>query len=228
MGGVEKKESSERSQSQSFTDSQKKGLSKALGVYSKTVGKGMDVYQGNRVADISPLQTQVFDFAKNGGFIKSPQQTQDYFQNVIKNPAIKNYSEITNPAIKEAFSGPGYWGSARATAEAKAGQDLADNLNTDWSKLNWDTQEANKKGALSQYGLGEAQRSIDQQKIAADMQKFEEEGLLTDPNNINILLSLLGMNYSTSSSKGSSSGWGANLGGALPGLRSGSTGFTEE
>jgi hypothetical protein len=209
MGGGGQTESS--SKSTSYTPEQRKGIKQALGVYAPTLGQGMNVFQGQRIADPSQAQTDAYSFANKGGFIKTPEQTQDYFTNVIKNPAMKNYQEITNPAVKEAYSGAGYWGNARAGAEAKAGQDFADTLNTEWGKLNWDVQEANKQGAVQQAALGSQEQAQRQAEINAKMQKFEEEGLLTDPTNMQILLSLLGMNFS--SSKGSSSGFNFNIAG---------------
>lgn len=207
MGGGGKESSSQ--QSTSYTPEQREGQKAMFAAYLPTIGKNNNVFQGERVAGFNPSQTKVFDFANQGGFRTTPNQVQDYFTNTIKNPAVKQYNEIVSPAVKEAYSGPGYWSSARAKAEADASKDLADNLNTEWGKLNWDTLNANRQGALQEYQLGEAQQKQKQNEIDAAMNKFKEEGLLTDPVNTEILLSLLGMNYSTS--KQSSSGWDVRI-----------------
>ena len=175
-----------------------------LDVYGQTIGQNNNVYQGNRVAPFSDLQNSVFDFAKQGGFMTTPQQTGDYFGSTIKNPAEKNYAESTLPAVKEAFSGPGYWGSARAESEVKANKDLNDYLNQSWGKLNWDVLQGNKQGAIQQGQVGEMQQTQAQNQINADMQKFAEQNQITDPTNLAILFKLLGMPV-TQTSTGTSS-----------------------
>ena len=178
--------------SQLMTPQQQKYFTQALDLYGGQLGKN-NVYQGQRIADFSPLQNKIFDFANQGGFVTSPEQTKEYFDTTIKNPAIKTYQDITAPAIKEAYSGPGYWGSARAGAEVQGAQDLRNQLNTDWGNLNWNVQQANKAGALQQFGLGQVQQAKEQAEINAEMQKFFEENQITDPTSMEILMRLLGM-----------------------------------
>jgi hypothetical protein len=205
------------------TELQKNYIDKAINLYGAELGQNDKVYQGQRVADFTDLQNKVFDFADNGGFVRTPEQTDSYFASVIKNPFLKNYNEVTNPAVKEAFSGPGYWGSGRAAAEAKSGQDLADNLNSQYAQLRWDVDEANKQGAQQQMSLGSMQQQQQQNQIAASMQKFTEENQITDPQNLSVLMSLLGMNLqSTTTGEQSTTTpswktgdwmeWGGNIG----------------
>ena len=210
--------SKSRSTSTSYLPKQRKTLEKAIDLYTPQLGVNANVYQGQRVADFGGLQKGVFDFATNGGFRTTPEQTQQYFTDVIKNPYTKQYKETVNPAIKEAFSGPGYWGSARATAEAKGAQDLADTLNTEWGALNWDVMEANKQGALTEFELGNAQQVQSQNEINAAMQKFAEENEITDPRNLEILMQLLGLNYSKSTSSSDSRGEGIGYPAAQAGM----------
>ena len=179
---------------------QTKYINEALALYGPQLGQGANVYQGDRIAPFTDLQNQVFDFAKSGGFTVTPEQTGEYFRDVVKNPRIKNFQEITNPAVKEAFSGPGFWGSGRATAQAKASQYLADELGTAWGNLNWDVQQANKQGAIQEFALGTTQQQQEQDVINSEIQKFAEENQITDPENLNILMNLLGMNVMSSSS----------------------------
>ncbi len=50
---------------------------------------------------------------------------EEYFRTSIEAPAQKRFEEVTRPAVREAFVGPGtFWGGERATAETKAGTDL--------------------------------------------------------------------------------------------------------
>lgn len=179
---------------ETMTPKQKSYLDKAIDLYGSQLGKNNTTYLGNRVADFNPIQNKVFDFANNGGFITTPQQTADYFNSTVKTPTLKNLNETVLPAVKEAFSGPGYWGSGRANAEVKAATDTADKLNTAWGNLNWDTQQANKQGAKDMYQVGSTQQQQAQNQINADMARFAEQNQITDPESLNILMSLMGMN----------------------------------
>ena len=166
------------------------------------------MYEGVRVAPMTPLQTGTLDFAKKGGFVWTPEQVGEYYRDVIKRPAEKEFSEDIIPAIREAYSGPGYWGSGRAESEVRARKDLSSDLQQRWGQLNWDVLEANKQGALAQFDLGSAEQQQRQNEILADMQKFVEENRLTDPENLAILLSFLGQNViQVSTGSGESSSW---------------------
>lgn len=201
FGSSKGPENNSSSTTNTKTKLQNEYIDKAINLYGPELGQNNNVYDGQRVADFTDMQNKVFDFADNGGFIRTPEQTDSYFASAIKNPSLKNYNEITNPAVKEAFSGPGYWGSGRAGAEAKAGQDLADNLNTQYAQLRWDVDEVNKQGAQQQMSLGSMQQQQKQNQIAADMQKFAEENQITDPQNLSILMSLLGMNVQSTTTR---------------------------
>lgn len=184
----------------SKTPQQQKYITEAIDLYGPTLGEGPQVYQGPRVAPFSPLQKGVFDFADQGGFMTNPQQLADYYRDVFKLPAEYEFSRETLPAIKEAYSGPGYWGSGRAESEVLAKSDLANELRSRWGELNWDVLEANRQGAIQQFGLGGAQQEQEQNEIGAAMQKFAEENQLTNPENLAILMSLLGMDISSTTS----------------------------
>ena len=81
------------------THAQRDWLTKGLNLYGAELGKGMNVYQGQRVAPLTPTQKSVFDFAEGGGFITSPEQTERYFQNVIKAPAMRNLQKEVIPGL---------------------------------------------------------------------------------------------------------------------------------
>jgi len=212
-------QSTQVSTSSSYLPQQAITMDKALQRYTPEIGTGMDVYQGERVAPLTPNQTGVFDFAQGGGFVTSPEAVNKYFQTAIKAPAMQTFQEETKPAIKEAFSGPGYWSSARATEEARASENLGTELGRQKAELQWDTLQANKQGALQQYALGEAEQQYNQQQINASIQKFAEENQITDPTNLAILMNLLGISMSTRTATGTSTGesQGAGLGYSLAG-----------
>ena len=77
------------------------------------------------------------------------------------------------------------------------------------------------QGASNVFSFLEPQRQMEQANIQAGIQKFLESQRLTDPEDLQILLSLLGMNYSSSSSSGPGLGYAGTtsfLGGFGQGL----------
>jgi hypothetical protein len=61
------------------------------------------------------------------------------------------------------------------------------------------------------FGLGSKEQTQQQTELEAEIMKFAEELQLTSSDDLAVLLSLLGMNYGASSSKGSSSGWNLSI-----------------
>ena len=170
----------------------------------------------------------------------------DYFTSAIYDPTIKNLNEELIPGVKEAYAGPGFFGSARSQAVTDVSQDTASDLSKQWAELNWnvlqnnqaiDESSANRtlsalpsamnyggmptqniqdnlaiaaqqiSGLGDLLGLGTAEQTQEQAQLQAEIIKFAEENQITDPDNLAIMLSLLGLNFSTSSSKGSGSSW---------------------
>ncbi len=89
------------------------------------------------------------------------------------------------------------------------------------------TQVAREKlaGLQDVYGAGALQQQQQQAEINSAIDKWAQENRITDPENMEILMNLLGLNYSQSSTVGKSwgesagswgsSGWNANIGGTL-------------
>lgn len=105
-----------------------------------------------------------------------------------------------NQALEEAKAGrtlatlPG----AMAYGQVPA-QEIRNNLNI----------AAQQIGGLNQiFGFGQAEQTQAQMELQDEIMRFAEENQITDPENLQILLTLLGMNYSTSSG----SQWGPGLG----------------
>jgi len=196
------------------TGAQTQAIDKAISIYSPRVGQGANVFPGERVAGPTPTQRGVFDFAEGGGFITSPEATNEFFESTTRAPALKSLRQDTIPAVREAFSGPGFWSSARATAEAKATQDAIDDLNVRRGVLDFETLEANRRGAVQALGVGGVEQQLDQQAINAEMQKFAEEHQITDPQDLAILMNLLGISVPVSTREQKDAGLGAqNIGG---------------
>jgi hypothetical protein len=62
---------------------------------------------------------------------------EDYYQQSIYKPMLKQYQEDIQPLIEEEYAGQGYWGSARANAVAKGYRDLYDTLASKRAELGY-------------------------------------------------------------------------------------------
>lgn len=61
------------------------------------------------------------------------------------------------------------------------------------------------------FGFGQAEQTQAQAELQAEIIKFAEENAITDPENLAIILALLGMNFSSSQSSSSGESWGAGM-----------------
>lgn len=148
------------------------------------------------------------------GYEIGPEWANQYFEQSVRPTYMKEYQETALPALRTAYSGPGYWGSARAGAEAKAGSDLAYNLAKSRSELMYGEEQAKRQaidtaygrvpGAQQLYGgqlkeAGEYSRTIEQEKVAEDLQRFlmgEEVGGSYNPAynpNVALAMAVLGI-----------------------------------
>jgi len=272
--------SSQRSQSnsQSYTEDQKKWLAEALELYGPQLGQNNNVYQGNRIVDFTDLQQNVLSNAGNflnifgtpkptgtplfnetGQSITSllsgdagaqkitDQQVESYFTDKIKDPTMRMLKEDILPTVDEGYAGGNFFGSARGKARDAVTTDVANSLTQQKAGLNWNVLQNNQAideakagrtlstlGSAMQYGqmpaqetlnnlqiaasqvsgmsdlfgFGQAEQTQQQQELTAAIAKFAEENQITDRDNLAILLSLLSMNYSSTSSSGSASGPG--------------------
>lgn len=141
----------------------------------------------------------------------SGQFPEEYYQNAIYNPTLKQYQEDVLPTIQEAFAGPGtFWGSERAIAEQKAGQNLEDYLTqrraelAQWAKTRQDTgvgtsmayQSLINQEPLGRLGanetlmaMGAIPRSIEQHALDIAYQEF----LRTRPSSNPYISQAMGM-----------------------------------
>lgn len=132
----------------------------------------------------------------------SPETTEQYYQDVIRAPAMQEYEQIVAPQIKEAFVGPGYWGSARAEAQQAGAERLATSLSAQRANLYYADEMAKREAAesaaaraagyaptmaqfdyLGSMGLEEAaeltgksraelSRQIEQERVAGELQRW--------------------------------------------------------
>lgn len=239
-----------------------------LNIYGPTAGQGQQVYEGERVADLNAAQTGALEtsqgllnwinpengiplYGETGTALQgvlsgqsgaqpiTPEQSDEYFNRTIKDPAIQGYSQYTKPLLEEQYAGPGYWSSARAGAVQRSAQDLGNTLTQQKAGLDWNvlqqnqaieqqkvanaltasgqamnygqmpTQEAANRASVAQgiYGMGSQEQAQRQAELDTNLQKFIEQNRLSDPESIAILMSLLGMNYSTTNMQQGSTGW---------------------
>jgi len=121
----------------------------------------------------------------------NPETTEQYYQQAIKAPTMREWEQTVEPAIREAYTGPGYYGSARADATRKAAEDMEFNLAAQRAELYY-ADEQSRRAALenaatrdAQFGpvaaqteatvlgsAGEYSRMIQQEEITADLQRW--------------------------------------------------------
>jgi len=157
----------------------------------------------------------------------SEQDAEDYYSKVIAAPAMKQFKETTMPTVQEQYAGPGYWSSARAKAGTQAAEDLSGSLDTQRSELGWNVLQQNQAleeakagralsavepaanletnvatnklaGLTTAYGLGEKEQAQKQAYINAEIDKFMKEQHITSDEDLQTLMSLLEINFTTS------------------------------
>lgn len=273
------KESASKQTSTSYTPEQQKWLGEALSVYGPQLGRGENIYQGERIAPLTGTQTSAL--AQGGDYLSqfsasnpiplygetgtaltgllsgttgakelSPLEASNVFEASRATPARKTWSEYTKPTTEEAFAGPGFWSSARAGEVSKSRSDLESDLAAKRSEYLWNIEETNRQlaeakagrtlsavplaetygqiptqealnrltGTQGVFGFASAEQTQRQNELNSAIQKFAEENRITSTEDMQILLSLLGMNYSTSTGTAEGAGLGYSI---LSGLAGG-------
>ena len=150
-------------------------------------GDVMTGYGGDRVAEFTPTQKAALGgteglldkfspdapypmFGETGDALKgilggqtgaqkiTPEQTSSFFKSAYQDPAQYQFSEYTRPLIREEYSGPGFWGSARAGAVSKAGQELGNWLGQKRGEVEWQAGETNR--AIDEAKAGRALSAV--------------------------------------------------------------------
>ena len=138
----------------------------------------------------------------------SPETLESRWRSQYYDPAVKLWGEITEPAIREAYGGPGgYYSSERMEAQRKSSQDLATELARGRAEYMTEAEqrglEAVMQGAQYAGAVGDIAalpREIEQQALTAQL----EEWLRTRPEyspyieQILTFLSGPGIQYGTS------------------------------
>jgi hypothetical protein len=268
--GISGGSSKSSSKSQSFLNEQATWLKDLLSTYGSGVGQGQTSFSGDRVANLTGTQQNLLGSLGNWSQYLTPttggqtygetgaalsdilsgemgadpyteESVNTLMESAYSRPTWKQFNEVEKPQIQEAFSGPGYWSTARMNAVAKGAQDTADTLSSQYGQLRYGAEEANKaleeakagralsaiplasdyisqpqsqalagiQGTQSLYGLASAEQQQQQAEIASNMEQWMESQQITDPNVLQVMMELLGMNYSTA--KSSSSSWNAGI-----------------
>lgn len=209
---MSQEEKTSTSSTPTYTGTQKTILDKLTEIYSPYIGAGT-------LGGLSDLEQKSLDMLQNaniwgdlqtagqgllsgttGAQTTSSEDAAKAFGSIVETPTMKSWSETWKPEVEEQFSGPGYWGGARAQAVSDKAGDVADWLGTQRAQWMWDTEQSNKEieeakagralsamtavpSGLSQwtgtlFGTGAAAREIENQ--------------ITDPNVMEVLQLILG------------------------------------
>ena len=104
--------------------------------------------EGNFAEDLARLRVAMGeqrDRLATPAFNVTPETTEQYYQDVIRAPMMKDWREVVEPQIRESFAGPGYWGSARAQAQVEGAEDLTTTLGSERGKLYYADEQARRE-----------------------------------------------------------------------------------
>lgn len=176
-----------KSDSASYTPEQATWMKNLLATYGQKVGQGQESYGGTRVAPLTGTQQDVLSgldqysgalqgttntpmYAQTGAALSdilsgemgaepySEQDVNALFQSAYATPARQQWERWTKPEVQESYSGPGYWGTSRMKAVQQGAEDVGNTLASQYGKLRWDTESANK--ALEEAKAGRALSAI--------------------------------------------------------------------
>ena len=138
---------------------------------------------------------------------------RNYYEQTLRPEYMRNLTEVTLPAIEESYTGPTYYGSSRARATTRAAEETSQRLNEAFNQLMYNEELARRQAIENAYGrvlpatqlmgyetgqAGQYARMIEQERVAADLQKFlmgEDVNGYQSPYytpSVNLALSLLG------------------------------------
>lgn len=160
----------------------------------------------------------------------NPEATRRFFEEGIRPAAVREWSRTVLPQIQEAYAGPGFYGSSRARAVTRSVEDLGSKLNETYANLLYQDEQARREAldramarvpegvrtyAEQAGSAGQLARSIEQERVAADLQRFlmgqQVEGSGFSPYYhpaVNLALNLLGLRPYTYAIEGTERGPG--------------------
>lgn len=204
--GPKPSKSESTSVTETKTPEQKKWMGTALELYGPYLGKGQTAYEGDRVAPFTETQKALLGtgpefaeafsmyrdmplFGEGGTALKgmlegttgpekiTPEMSQRAFRGMVEQPAQKRYKEDVLPAVKEAYAGPGYWGTGRRKAQVESAQDLSDWLGEQRAGFEWNVEDVNRQ--IEEAKAGRALSAIPQAMEYAQLPTREAFARLT-------------------------------------------------
>ena len=169
---------------------------------------GATPYTGKLTAGLSEGEQAVIDQlmayypTATGAFQQvasiSPEELEERWKTQYYDPAMKIWSEVTEPAIREAYGGPGgYYSSERQRAQVQSAEDLATEMAASRSEYMTEAENRALEAIMSQAeyagtvaDVSSAQREVEQASLTAQY----DEWLRTQPENspyIEYIISLL-------------------------------------
>lgn len=246
ISGGGQKSSTDIKQLPMWTGKQRKLFSSMYPILSEGLTEGVNEYPGNLYVERTPEEeaylSKIPTLANEVASIRSglgkstytdlPQDIESYYQQYIRDPYMYEFENVTLPGTKEAYVGPGYWGSARAGGVANAWERLGLTLGKEKANLYWTERQAERQAANeaaareAMYGLGYANeeeemlgtagqyaRMIKQEETMANLQRWlmgEEVGGQTAAQFnpfIQLAFQALGLQPYTYGTESKSSGW---------------------
>ena len=162
-----------QTQTSPYVAGETKWKKKALDIYGPTLGQGQTSFEGERLAPMTPTQTQATDVkgfleqfspyrdmpmfgegqealsgilsGRTGAAPITPEATEQYITGAIADPRRKAFEQHERPGIREEFAGPGFWGSARAKAVGERSQEMEDWIGEKGAQTRWDVGQANRQ-----------------------------------------------------------------------------------
>jgi len=199
FGGGGSKSETKIKKKEKYTPEQRK----ILGSLSSLIQGGL-----NEPAPVSPEtavgttqgEQEYMDFVREMAKIRSsPAAAEEYFEEALRPIYEEEYQRYTVPGIREAYAGPTYYGSSRQRQETRAAEDLATKIASERAKLAYSTVEQAPETAEMLTGVGELERSVQQEEKLEDLNKFlmgEEVGGAYNPAynpNVAMAFNLLGI-----------------------------------
>ena len=216
------------------------------------VNAPVPVYQGDMYTPRTPEEQSYFDFmggqsyegsayqnamgnilAGKPAYDVDPAVAEQFYQQSIRAPALKEFRETTMPLLTEQFSGPSFWSSNRADQTRKAVENLGDTLSARHGELMYGEELARRTaldnamnrvtGAGESYSkqmgtAGGYARQIENERIASELQRYlsgEEVGGVANPAynpQYRLALALLGLTPYAIGATTTSSGPGLGFG----------------
>ena len=116
--------------------------------FNSDVGYSPD-FAAQLAKDLTSRKASMADSLNDPAFSINKEATDEFFRSSIKNPMLQEYREIVDPGIREAFAGPGYWGSARAQGQQQGAEHLATTLGSQYGQLQYADEQARRESLES-------------------------------------------------------------------------------